>query len=202
MTLMQMMLGTGPSGLVGTTGINYADAAISGIKIGTTAPDGGSTTDDYFGPSAYSLSMATSGNWPAVGALVTAGSETNTINRSGKSSSSGSTFSGGGSAGSPFNIVIDLGQNRIVNNARYYQMFSDGKTTHAALDYATSLQTRTGSWTQLHGFNNLDNSSTSTGISVSFTTTSVRYLRLRLYNNGTYGDASYTELFNFKLFYV
>lgn len=189
--------------LVGTTGINFADAAIPRIKIGTTAPGGGSTTDDYYGPNGWNLDMTVNANYRAVGALVTNGSETNTINRPSKNVAYGSTFSGGGSAGSPFNIVIDLGQHRTINNARYYQMFSDGKTTHTALDYSTTLQSRTGGgWTQLHDYSLLDNSNTSTGISVSFNPTVARYLRLRLYNDARYDSASYTELYNFKLFYV
>lgn len=131
--------------LFGSAGDNFADSALSGVKIGTSAANGINTTNDYFGPSAYSLSMATGVSWTAVGALYTAGSNTNSIDRSSKNNTSASTFTGAGSATSPFCIVIDLGQSRIITSARYYQTFSDGKTTHAALDYApnaTSVPTR------------------------------------------------------------
>src|SRR5574343_614585 len=191
------------SGLQLITGVNFADAAISGIKIGTTAPDGGSTSDDYCGGSCYGLIMNTATSWTAVGCLYTAGSNTNSFDRAVKSGSSATTFSGGGSSSSPFCIVIDLGQQRTFNHARYYQTFSDGKTTHAALDVSSSgnLETRTSTnWAQIHGFNALDDSGTSQGIGVNFAVTTARYIRLRIYNDGRYGSTGYTELFNFKLF--
>lgn len=186
---------------------NFADSAISGIKIGITAPDGGPTSDPYFGPTAYSLSMAVGNSWTAVGCLFTNGSNTNSIARSSKSANSGSTFTGNGSSSVPFNIVIDLGQSRTFNQARYYQMFSDGKTTHAALDISSSgnLETRTSAnWTQIHAFTVLDNSSTSDGVAANFTSTTARYIRLRIYNDTSlgYGSAGYTELYNVKLFNV
>jgi predicted component of type VI protein secretion system len=143
-------------------------------------------------------------SWPAVGAIFNAGSNVNNLNRSAKSSNNGSTFNGGGSSSSPFSIVIDLGQTRTFNRANYYQMFSDGKTTHAALDISAtgSLQTRTGSWTQVHSFVLLDNSDTSQGVVATFSSTTARYIRVRIYNDGRYGDTSYTELYNIKLYNV
>jgi hypothetical protein len=184
---------------------NIVDSAISGIAIGTTAPNGGSTTDSYFGPTGYDLTMVTVNNWTAVGCLFTGGSNTNSYARSTgtKGISSTSTFTGGGSSSIPFNIIIDLGQTRTFNHARYYQTFSDGKTTHAALDVSSSgnLETRTSSnWTQVHAFVALDNSSTSDGVGVTFTKTTARYIRLRIYNDGSFSFGSYTELYNFKLF--
>jgi hypothetical protein len=87
--------------------------------------------------------------------------------------------------------------------AKYYQMFSDGKTTHVALDISSNNQLNTRSsplWTQVHGYVLLDNSSTSNGVSSVFSPITARYLRLRLYNDGRYGYTSFTELYNFKLF--
>lgn len=124
--------------------INVADSDVAGVKIGVTAANGGNTTDAYYGPLAYSLSMDTSTSWSAVGAIFTGGSATNSIARSSKLNTSASTFTGDGSSSSPFCIVIDLGQTRTFTQARYYQTFSDGKTTHAALDYSlnATLPTR------------------------------------------------------------
>lgn len=206
--VLEMLASSGP---VGVTGINFADASIAGIAIGTTTVGSGTpTTDAYYGPNGYNISStAATGSWPPFGCLNTQGSETNTINRTAKAAGAGnaSTFSVGSviTSANPACIVIDLGQLRVFNHARYYQTFSDGKTTHAALDISSSgnLETRTSAnWTQVHGFNYLDNSSTSTGIAVNFTTVQARYIRLRLYNDGTYSSGSYVELYNFKLFYV
>lgn len=188
---------------VGTPGVNFASTE-NGATIGNATVNGSNVSSDYFGPSAYSLSMSTSGSWPAVGAIFNNGSNVNSISRSSKSSSNGSTFSGGGSAGSPFHIVIDLGQSRTFNQARYYQMFSDGKATHVALDVSSSNNLETfssGNWTQIHDYNILDNDSNSNGIAVNFSNITARYLRVRVYNDGRYGDGSYTELYNIKLFY-
>jgi hypothetical protein len=149
--------------------------------------------------------MSTSGGWTAIGSLFNSSSNTNTYDRSVKASNSGSTFSGAGSSSSPFMIVIDLGQIRTFNHVRYYQMFSDGKTTHAALDISSdgNLNIRTSeNWTEVSGFTLLDNSTTSTGVGVDFATQTARYIRLRIYNDGRYFSSSYTELYNFKLFNV
>jgi hypothetical protein len=149
--------------------------------------------------------MSTSGGWTAIGSLFNSSSNTNTYDRSVKASNSGSTFSGAGSSSSPFMIVIDLGQIRTFNHVRYYQMFSDGKTTHAALDVSSdgNLNIRTSAnWTEVSGFTLLDNSSTSTGVGVDFATQTARYIRLRIYNDGRYFNNSFTELYNFKLFNV
>lgn len=183
--------------------INFASTA-AGVRIGTTPANGGSTTDAYFGPSAYSFSMSTSSAaWPAVGAIYAGESNVNAYDRPAKMTSSASTFSGGGSAVSPFNMVIDLGAVRTFNMARYYQTFHDGKTTHAALDVSSSgnLETRSSpNWSQVHGFSLLDNVSTSQGMAVTFPAVTARYVRIRLYNDGRYGSSSYTELYGFKLF--
>jgi hypothetical protein len=149
--------------------------------------------------------MLTYGSWPAIGALATNNSNTNVIGRSSKDFANGSTFRGGGSSSSPFNIVIDLGQVRTFNTSIFYQMFSDGKTTHGALDISSSgnLEIRTSAnWTAVHGFTLLDDSETSSGVATTFTSTSARYIRLRMYNDARYGWGGYTELYNFKLFYV
>lgn len=182
--------------------INFASTAAV-VRIGTALANGGSTTDAYFGPSAYSFSMSTSSAWPAVGAIYAGESNVNAYDRPAKMTSSASTFSGAGNAVSPFNMVIDLGAVRTFNMARYYQTFHDGKTTHVALDVSSSgnLEIRSSpNWNQVHGFSLLDNVSTSQGMAVTFPAVTARYVRIRLYNDGRYGSPSYTELYGFKLF--
>lgn len=188
--------------LSGQTGVNFA-ASENGAGIGTSLANGSNTTDAYFGPSAYSLSMSTSGNWTAVGAIF-CNDNINSTARSNKGSHNGSTFSGGGSSGSPFEIVINLNDLRTFNKAYYYQMFSDGKTTHARLFYTTSstLITRTDSnWILAHDWVLLGNSGSSFDASSAFGAVSSRFVKLQIYNDGRYGSGSYTELYNFKLFF-
>lgn len=178
-------------------------ATQAGATIGNSKPDMGSTTDAYFGPNAYSLSMGSTTSWSAIGALVSDTASLNSHTRPVKSNSSASTFRGTGSAAAPFSIVVDLGRVRNFSSARYYQTFSDGKATHAALDVSTTgnLETRTSAnWREVHGWTMLDDSSTSDGVAANFPTQSARYLRIRLYNSGIYGSTSYTELYSFKLF--
>jgi hypothetical protein len=84
-------------------------------------------------------------------------------------------------------------------------MFSDGKTTHAALDISSNnqLNTRFSTlWTEVHSYILLDNSFTSNGVVSIFQPVTARYLRLRIYNDGRYSSPSYTELYNFKLFFA
>lgn len=185
---------------------NFA-ALENGATIGNGIPNIRSVSSQYFGPSAYSLSMGTGGKWTAVGSIFNNNSiGTNTFTRSSKHGSSASTFRGRGSASSPFYIVIDLGVVRSFNHARYYQTFSDGKATHCALDLTDSDELVSYNshdrWEEIHGFQLLDNSSTSTGIGVDFKPVRSRYVRIRLYNDARYGSGSYTELYNIKLFYV
>lgn len=181
--------------------INFADAFIPGVKIGVTSVGPSEyAQDQYCGPNCYNLHMSYDSAYQAVGALISYPASPSTTARSDKTNYIATTFTGGGSSSSPFNIVIDLGESRTFTNARYYQTFADGKTTHAALDYSTTLQTRTGTWTQAHAFTALDNSSTSTGVQATFSSKTARYVRVRLYNDGSFGNSTYTELFGFKLF--
>lgn len=151
--------------------------------------------------------MTTTGvGWSAVGSIFNNNSiGTNTFTRSSKNAQSASTFSGISSASSPFYIVIDLGVVRSFNHARYYQTFSDGKTTHCGLDLTDGddlvSYNSHDRWEEIHGFQLLDNSSSSNGIGVDFKPVRSRYVRIRLYNDARYGG-SYTELYNIKLFYV
>ena len=182
--------------------LNYADYT-AGTTIGNAVMNGANVSDDYFGPNAYDYTMNPLGNWTAPGAIYSQDYQKNCFNRNIKQNTSSSTFNGGGSAASPFNIVLDLGQIRTFDMARYYQTFSDGKCTHAALDYSTSgnLETRTSAnWAQIHAFVLLDNSDTSEGVAGTFSLVTARYLRIRLYNDGRYEDNAFTELYSFKLF--
>lgn len=182
--------------------VNFASIE-NGATLGNTVPNGEPVSGDYFGPNAYNRTMIVNGSWTAPGAIFNNNSNTNNFKRSVKNTHNGSTFSGGGSSSSPFNIVIDLGQERVFNMARYYQMFSDGKTTHVALDISSTNNLETISsenWSNIHNYSKLDNNENSDGIEVLFKNTTARYLRLRLYNDGSYGYGNYTELYNFKLF--
>lgn len=193
--------------VTGVTGVNFASTD-NGATLGNTTINGSNVSSNYFGPDAYSLSMDSTQSWHAVGAIFNDSSNVNSIARSNKSANnSASTFSASSTntASSPAHIVVDLGQERTFNQARYYQTFSDGKTTHAALDYSTTgnLETYSSSnWQEIHGFVLLDNSSTSDGVSDNFSDITARYLRIRIYNDGRYGDSNWTELYNIKLFYV
>jgi hypothetical protein len=162
------------------------------------------STAGVYNPTKYSAPS------PASNAIVAIGNSTSSTTTASPTttaqpiySNNGTTFTGMGSASSPFYLVVDLGQTRTFNMARYYQMFSDGKATHAALDISSNNQLNTRlstSWTEAHGYVLLDNLYTSDGVSATFSPITARYLRLRLYNDGRYGNTSYTELYNFKLF--
>ena len=103
-------------------------------------------------------------------------------------------------------MVIDLGQTRTFSKAYYYQMFSDGKTTHAAMDVSTTIRGYADAgWTSVHTEQVLLNGNTTTptttaDLIVNFTPVTGRYVRLQLRNDGRYGSGYYIELFKVKIF--
>ena len=200
--LIQAASGSAGGGGGGELSVSFTDEA-NGATLGQATFGSGSVSADYAGPSIYNSSM-TVGNWTAGSFITSSSSNTDVLTRSAKASQTyGITFNGAGSSGSPFNVIFDLGQVRTFNLASYYQMFSDGKTTHAALDISSTgnLETRTSAnWTQVHDYVLLDNSSTSDGAQATFSPQTSQYIRLRIYNDGRYGDGSYTELYHMKLF--
>ena len=195
-------------------GLNFASSS-NGAVIPSTLVGGFLYADSYYtGPFVRNYEVNCAVSFSANGALCTGSlSNVNSVNtslRSIKNASIGSTWANSPdqykrNALSPVRVVIDLGEIRTFNMARYYQMFLDGKTTHVALDISSdgSLQQwLKGSWTQVHAYTILDNSETSNGIGVVFPITTARYLRLRLYNDGRYGLPDWVALYNFKLFFT
>jgi hypothetical protein len=182
--------------------LDFADTT-NGATLPGTTPNGANVSAIYFGPSDYSLSMATGGGYTAVSAIFSGGSELNTINRPVKNANSGSTWYTN-AAGSY--MVIDLGQNRTFSKAFYYQMFSDGKTTHASMDISSTLRSYSdGGWTSVHPESKLANGnnnvqSSRADMAVSFAPVTGRYIRLKLRNDGSYSQSAYTELFKVKIF--
>jgi alpha-tubulin suppressor-like RCC1 family protein len=205
--------------------VNYTNTSISGFKIGTVSPNSvDSVTDDYFGPNAYSTTSVTTSSYAPFNAFYYLSEEdANSFARSSKSNGNTSTWTNVGGAASsalsPKMMVIDLGQERTFNMARFYQTFADGKTTHIRLDVSSNgnLNTRTSpNWTpvtltnssgtsagqvDLDGYLVMDDG-TGTGTAANFSQITARYLRIRLYNSGVYGSPNYVELFNMKLFLI
>jgi len=127
-------------------------------------------------------------------------------------SSSGITFNNGG--GRTGYVVIDLGEVRAATTLRLFQMFSDGKTTGAALSASSATGDEwpvfgDGSWTSLTPMLTVGAGAQS-GLSNEYVTcpsvydfggTAARYLKLELANNGSYGSGGYIELSSAKLFF-
>jgi len=190
----------------GVSPIDFADTT-NGATLPGTTPNGANVNANYFGPSAYDLSMNSNLNvqWPAVGALVSDATTVNTMSRPNKYNHNGSTWR----VVSPNNVaymVIDLGQTRTFSKAHYFQMFSDGKTTHAAMDISATLRGYADAgWTPVHAEQlmangNDSNPSTTADLIASFNPVTGRYVRLQLRNDGRYGSPSYIELFKVKIF--
>jgi hypothetical protein len=183
--------------------LDFADTSNGATLPGTTL-NGADVNSIYYGPSGYSFSMY-QGSWTAVGAIFSNGSELNTANRPDKSSSSGSTWFADGASQIHY-MVIDLGQSRTFTKAFYYQMFSDGKTTHAAMDVSTVLRGYADAgWTSVHSELLLGNGNgtvptQSADLIATFPSVTGRYVRLQLRNDGRYGSQSYVELFKIKIF--
>lgn len=189
---------------------NFADTG-NGATLPGTTPNGAAVSTNYFGPNPYSTSMSTSGSWTAICSFFSNNSEVNTYNRSTKSSGCGTTW-GNASSTTVQYVVVDLGQSRTFNRAIYYQMYSDGKTTHARLDYSTTLLNYyDAGWTQAHAEGALDDldrsgyttnllSGTQGNLVSDFPYVTARYVRLGLRNTGAFSNSGYVELYHFKLF--
>jgi formylglycine-generating enzyme required for sulfatase activity len=188
----------------GFSPIDFADTS-NGATLPGTTPNGANVDPIYFGPDAYSTSMATTGWWTAVGAIFSDSSNVNTENRPRKSPHSGSTLYNSASKGNTY-VVIDLGQIRTFSRVLYYQMFSDGKTTHAAMDISTTLRGYDDAgWTPVHAEQLLANGdgtnpTTTADLIATFPPVTGRYVRLQLRNDGRYGSEGYVELFKVKIF--
>lgn len=185
---------------------DFADTT-NGATLPGTTPNGSPVDTIYFGPDEYSLSMSTDGTWVAVGGIYSNNSELNTINCP-TDDSNYSTWSVDGvhtSSSDPVYMVIDLGQERTFNTAYYFQAFSDGQFTDVRLDYSTTLrQYSDGGWTEAHDWiaGNENACSGDSGASTTFPDVTARYVRVGLYNDGSFTSDSYIEIQKIKLFYV
>jgi hypothetical protein len=124
--------------LIDKSGTDCADIR-SGATIGTApASPTTVTTDDYFGPNAFSYSVSdTVGAWIASGCLLSGPAETlvNMYARSEKTESCCSTWNNPSPGTSYGEAVIDLGQVRALNYALAFQSTSDGRVTACELYY-------------------------------------------------------------------
>jgi hypothetical protein len=169
-----------------------------------------------------------SSHWQLAGTLCDSAPTTDSPDISSKvNTHSGATFQSGGgyyydwetddyiyspSAGTGV-LVVDLGLVKTFSTAAVFQMFSDGKTTHFRISAhpdtgATPPDWTNPSWTPLNGFDLIGPGTYHSGnpnmvsdpTFITLPTTSSRYVRVEMRNDGRYGSGSWTELRSFKLF--
>ena len=114
-------------------------------------------------------------------------------------------------AGNRAFIVIDLKGVRQFNTLRLFQMFSDGKVTDAALSTSSTYGDNwpmfdDGSWTEVVPRSAVTAGAESGGIGTcptvfGFTPATARYVRLDLWNTGSFGGGNYVEIAGAKLMY-
>ncbi len=150
-----------------------------------------------------------SGSWDYIQAICDRNGTYNTQNNKthafAPTSAAGSTWTRGGADDAGI-MIINLNQTRTFNELIIFQMFSDGKVTSVQLfeNYSNP-----GIWTSV-----IDKTSVGVGYgyavsggyivtnatNITFADTTVSSIMLKFWNNGSYGNPSYIEVFSAKLF--
>ena len=189
-TPVNFMRGTsvgGTAAIVAWTGLNGA-SQYAGSSLGSTCGE----------------------SWRPFGTLCDETPNTNSMTTSTKSNpNSGITFNTGG-VNSTGVFVVDLGATQTFNLAQVYQMFSDGKTTHVRGFYhpstsATAPSITDAGWVEMFpetlvGAGAISGSNVTQPTEVTFSTTSARYVRFYVRNDGRYGSGTWIETRSIKLF--
>ncbi|WP_439516432.1 LamG-like jellyroll fold domain-containing protein, partial [Sediminibacterium sp.] len=157
-----------------------------------------------------SLGSSCNESWRPFGTLCDEAPNTNSMTTSTKTNgNSGITFNTGG-ANSIGAFVVDLGATQTFNLAQVYQMFSDGKTTHVRGFYHPSNATTAPSitdagWVEMFpetlvGPGVLSGNNVTQPTEITFNSTSARYVRFYVRNDGRYGNGTWIETRSIKLF--
>jgi Secretion system C-terminal sorting domain len=163
------------------------------------------------GASVYDSDLAGDCNqaWKPQGSLCNSGSIDSKLENSKTEIHSGATWGSNGEIGVGV-LVIDLGTTRSIDLAQIYQMYSDGKTTHAQIyahpDISSSAPDHLDSgWFSLAaesviGAGELNGDTVTLPTDISLTPVNTRYVKLHLRNDGSLGDSGYIELRSIKFF--
>jgi hypothetical protein len=108
-------------------------------------------------------------------------------------------------------LVIDLGSVKFIDKFQIYQMFSDGKATHAEIFYHPNTSTAPistdGGWISSAaettvGAGSISGNTVSNPTTVNFGQISTRFIKVHVRNDGTLGFPNYIELRSLKIFGV
>lgn len=108
-------------------------------------------------------------------------------------------------------LVIDLGSVKLIDKFQIYQMFSDGKSTHAEIFYHTNTSTvpisTDSGWTSsaaevVVGAGSISGNTVSLPTVVNFGQISTRFIKVHVRNDGTIGFPNFIELRSLKIFGV
>ena len=157
-----------------------------------------------------SLGSSCNESWRPFGTLCDEAPNTNSMTISTKTNAnSGITFNTGG-VNSIGAFVVDLGATQTFNLAQVYQMFSDGKTTHVRGFYHPSNATTAPSitdagWVEMFpetlvGPGAISGNNVTQPTEITFNSTSARYVRFYVRNDGRYGSGTWIETRSIKLF--
>ncbi|WP_272023941.1 immunoglobulin domain-containing protein, partial [Olleya namhaensis] len=182
--------------------INYM-STVNGAIVGD-----GTDNTNYFGPNDYGdYGNCTSGNWRWIHALCSECLINNKDVSVKQNNANGSTWFAGG--GASRYMVIDLSMPRTFNELRVFQMFSDGKVTslrmYSHLDTATVPFYSDAGWIPIFtetsiGAGVITGDTVSMPTIINFPYTTSRFLLIEAKNDGSLGNAPFTEIRELKLF--
>ncbi|PKQ46938.1 T9SS type A sorting domain-containing protein [Confluentibacter flavum] len=163
------------------------------------------------GVSVYDSDLAADCNnaWKPQGTLCNSSNIDSKLESTKVDINSGATWNNNGGTGIGV-LVIDLGTAKNIDLAQIYQMYSDGKTTHAQIYAHVNITSSApdhldSGWFSLGaesviGDGELNNNTVTLPTDISLTQISTRYIKLHLRNDGRYGSSGYIELRSIKLF--
>ena len=176
---------------------------------GASIPSGGGGS--YFGPSLYPFNVMGScgtGGYDWIHGLCSETPDFPTISKKTYWHVSTWNLPSGNNTGY---MVVDMGQARTFNELRVFQAFADGKVTHVKMyvhpDTSGLAPIHSNvNWTALFtettvGTGTLSGTTVSNPTVISFADQTARFVKFEFRNDGRYGDPSFIELRELKLFY-
>gem|GEM_PF-513094 len=187
--------------------VNFMRGTSTGGTAAIVAWTGLNGASQYAGSS---LGTSCNESWRPFGTLCDEAPNTNSMTTSTKSNAnSGITFNSNGPNGIGA-FVVDLGATQNFNLAQVYQMFSDGKTTHVRGFYhpstaATAPSITDAGWIEMFpetvvGAGVYSGNNVTQPTEITFGSTSARYVRFYVRNDGRYGSGTWIETRSIKLF--
>jgi hypothetical protein len=176
---------------------NGARFAISGVNT-----SGGTVLVSEYGPVQYNTTFGTSSSPFVPGGAFYYDNGTSKTRPTIKSANNAITWNTASNSGTGY-MVVDFGQQRVINTVFAHQTNADGRFTSMEIAVANSpLPGNDPGWTVIKPFvaNEISCSFSTAGTQINFPITVTRYIRYRFQNSGACGFGTWIEVFGIGTF--